>query len=72
MPTRKLIRKREIDGRTRFYFGASADGKKLFIYGAGYEIEVYDAQTFEFRSNIEAPGDMTTNMVMLPASTAAM
>jgi hypothetical protein len=72
MSTRKLIRKREFDGRTRFYFGASADGTKLFIYGAGYQIEVYDAQTFELRSSVEAPGDMTTNMVMLPAiSTAA-
>jgi DNA-binding beta-propeller fold protein YncE len=73
MATRKLIRKREFDGRTRFYFGVSADGTKLFIYGAGYQIEVYDAQTFELRSNVEAPGDMTTNMVALPAtSTAAM
>ena len=66
--TRKLIRKREFDGRTRFYFGVSADGSKLLIYGAGYEVDVYDAQTFEFRSNIAAPGDMTTNMVALPAT----
>jgi hypothetical protein len=71
MATRKLIRKREFDGRTRFYFGVSADGAKLFIYGAGYQIEVYDAQTFELRSNVEAPGDMTTNMVALPANSAA-
>jgi hypothetical protein len=69
MATRKLIRKREFDGRTRFYFGVSADGSKLLIYGAGYEVEVYDAQTFEFRSNVPAPGDMTTNMVALPATT---
>ena len=68
MATRKLIRKREFDGRTRFYFGVSADGSKLLIYGAGYEVDVYDAQTFQFRSNIAAPGDMTTNMVALPAT----
>jgi DNA-binding beta-propeller fold protein YncE len=67
MATRKLIRKREFEGRTRFYFGVSSDGSKLLIYGAGYEVDVYDAQTFEFRSNIAAPGDMTTNMVALPA-----
>ncbi len=73
MATRKLIRKREFDGRTRFYFGVSADGSKLLIYGAGYEVDVYDAQTFEFRSNVPAPGDMTTNMVALPATaTVAM
>jgi WD40 repeat protein len=70
MQTRKLIRKREFGGRTRFYFGASGDGTKLFIYGAGYQIEVYDAQTFELRSNVEVPGDMTTNMVVLPANSA--
>jgi len=31
MATRKLIRKREFDGRTRFYFGVSPDGSKLLI-----------------------------------------
>ena len=71
MQSRKLIRKREFDGRTRFYFSVSADGAKLFVYGAGYQIEVYDAQTFQLRSNIEVPGDMTTNMVILPALSAA-
>jgi WD40 repeat protein len=71
MATRKLIRKREFDGRTRFYFSVSADGTKLFLYGAGFEIEVYDAKTFEFRSNIETPGDMTTNMVMLQATSTS-
>ena len=25
----------------------SADGKKLYMYGAGFEIEVYDAVTFQ-------------------------
>jgi hypothetical protein len=71
MQTRKLIRSREFDGRTRFTLGASADGTKLFIYGAGYEIEVYDAQTFERRSVVEVPGDMTTNMIVLPVASAA-
>jgi len=71
MQTRKLIRKREFGGRTRFYFGASADGTKLFIYGAGYQIEVYDAQTFELRRDVEVPGDITTNMVVLPLAAAA-
>jgi hypothetical protein len=71
MQSRRLIRKREFDGRTRFYFGVSADGAKLFIYGAGYQVEVYDAQTFELRSNVEVPGDITTNMVILPAASAA-
>jgi WD40 repeat protein len=72
MPSRKLIRKREFDGRTRFSFGLSSDGSKIFIYGAGYQIEVYDAHTFELRSDVETPGDMTTNLIVLPAASTAV
>jgi WD40 repeat protein len=71
MWTRKRIRRHEFDGRTRFSFGVSGDGAKLFIYGAGYQIEVYDARTFVLRSNVEVPGDITTNMVVLPVTSAA-
>lgn len=71
IPSRKFIKKREFDGRVRFYFGLSADGTKVFIYGAGYQIEVYDAKTFELRSDIDVPGDITTNMVVLPLAIGA-
>jgi hypothetical protein len=67
--TRKVIKKREFDGRVRFNFGLSADGTKVFIYGAGYQIEVYDAKTFELRSDVDVPGDITTNMVVMPLNT---
>src|SRR5258707_11529398 len=66
IPSRKLLRSGEFDGRTRFSFGLSADGTKLLIYGAGYQITVYDAATFEQRSDIDVLGDMTTNLVVLP------
>jgi hypothetical protein len=72
MTSRKLLRKSEFDGRTRFSFGLSADGSKIFIYGAGFEIQVYDAKTFELRSDVETPGDMTTNMIVLPATSASV
>jgi hypothetical protein len=68
--SRKLIRSREFDGRTRFSFGLSADGTKLLIYGAGYQITVYDAATFEERSDVDVPGDMTTNFVVLPLTSS--
>jgi hypothetical protein len=70
MQTRKRIRKGEFAGRNRFYFGASADGTKLFIYGAGDDVEVYDAQTFELRNTVKVPGDITTNMIVLPVTSA--
>jgi WD40 repeat protein len=68
MKTRKLINKREFDGRNRFSLGLSADGEKIFIYGAGYEIDVYDAKTFQLRSNVVLPGDMTSNIIVMPLS----
>src|SRR6267142_2323619 len=70
MKTRKLINKKEFEGRNRFSFGLSADGTKILIYGAGYEIDVYDAQTFEFRRNIPLPGDMTSNIIVMPGPAA--
>jgi WD40 repeat protein len=73
MKTRKIINKKEFQGRNRFSFGLSADGGKAFIYGAGYEIDVYDAKTFELRNNVVLPGDVTSNIIVmpLPASAAA-
>jgi hypothetical protein len=70
MKTRKLINKKEFEGRNRFSFGLSADGSKILIYGAGYEIDVYDAKTFEFRRNIPLPGDMTSNIIVMPGAAA--
>jgi hypothetical protein len=66
MKTRKLINKKEFEGRNRFSFMLSADGTKIFIYGAGYEIIVYDAKTFEVRNNVTLPGDMTSNVIVMP------
>jgi WD40 repeat protein len=66
MKTRKLINKKEFEGRNRFSFGLSADGTKILIYGAGYDIDVYDTKTFEFRSNVVLPGDLTSNIIVMP------
>lgn len=70
MASRKLINKGEFDGRTRFFFGMSADGKKLLVYGAGYQIAVFDSSNFRLRHEIDVPGDITTNMVVLPVPSA--
>ena len=70
MQSRKLLNRKEFNGRTRFFFGLSADGAKIFVYGAGYQIEVYDAKTFQMRSDIDVPGDITTNMIVLPLANA--
>jgi WD40 repeat protein len=72
MKTRKIINKKEFQGRNRFSFGLSADGAKILIYGAGYEIDVYDAKTFEFHNNVILPGDMTSNIIVMPVKSAAV
>jgi DNA-binding beta-propeller fold protein YncE len=57
----------EVPCRTRFSFGMSADGKKLYIYGAGYDIEVYDAATLKLEHTWDLNNDTTmAGMVVLP------
>jgi hypothetical protein len=41
----------EVPCRTRFTMGISTDGKKLYIYGAGFDIEVYDAATLKYEKS---------------------
>lgn len=72
MKTRKLISKKDFEGRTRFSFMLSADGKKIFIYGAGPEIAVYDAKSFELRNTVTLPGDLTSNIIVMPLPSKAI
>jgi DNA-binding beta-propeller fold protein YncE len=66
LTTTKLARTSEVPCRNRFSFGLSADGKKLYMYGAGYEIDVYDAVTFKHEATWDLQNDMTGSMVVLP------
>lgn len=65
--TRKLMKKQEFEGRTRFMFEISSSGKKLYVYGAGFEVEVFDAQTMKLDKVIDVAADMTTSMLVVPA-----
>ncbi len=66
LTTNKLVRKSEFDGRARFSFAASSTGKDLYIYAAGYQIEVYDSSTLQLRNTIDVNADITTEMIVLP------
>jgi DNA-binding beta-propeller fold protein YncE len=66
IPTGKVIRTQEFDGRARYTFGMSSTGKDLYIYGAGYDIEVYDPATLKMRSVIDLNADQTTGMIVVP------
>lgn len=61
-----VLGKGEFQCRSRFRFGLSGDGRKLYIYGASYDIEVYDAQTFKLERTWDLEKDTTgAGMVIL-------
>ncbi len=60
LPTNTLQAKAEFPCRTRFYFGMSGNGQKLYIYGAGYEIDVYDAKSLKHETTLNLHDDVTT------------
>ena len=55
----KVVDKAEFPCRSRFQFGMSSDGKKLYIYGASYDIEVYDAKTLKWDKTWNLDADAT-------------
>lgn len=55
----RLLDKAEFPCRSRFTFGLSGDGAKLYIYGASYDIEVYDAKTLKHETTWDLGHDTT-------------
>ncbi len=65
--TNRIAKTAEVPCRSRFSFGASTDGKKLYLYGAGFEIEVYDAVTLKYERTWDLNNDVTmAGMIALP------
>jgi len=57
----------EFPCRPRFSFGMSSTGKELYIYGAGFEIEVYDAATLKLKRVTDLKNDVTmAGMIVVP------
>jgi len=57
----------EFPCRRRFYFSMSGDGRKLYIYGAGFDVAVYDAKTLKPAADWELTHDITmSGMVIVP------
>jgi hypothetical protein len=59
LTTSKMTGTSEVTCRSRYSFGMSGDGKKLYIYGAGFEIDVYDAATFKSEGTWDLQNDTT-------------
>lgn len=64
--TNHITQTAEVPCRTRFSFGMAGDGKKLYFYGAGFEIEVYDAATLKHERTWDLNNDVTmAGMIVL-------
>ena len=61
----KVIRKKEFETLPTFRFSVGGDGKKLYLYGAGSTLEIWDAETLESRKLIYLNRDTTTNLITL-------
>lgn len=67
LSTDRLAQRAEVPCRTRFTLGISANGKKLYIYGAGFDIEVYDAATLKYEKTWDLNNDVTyAGIVVVP------
>lgn len=66
MDTMTLVDKAEFHCRSRFTLGMSDSGEKLYIYGASYDIEVYDAKTLKLDKTWDLGADATmAGMIIL-------
>lgn len=61
----KALDKAEFQCRRRFYFGISGDGRKLYIYGAGFDVAVYDANTLKPAGDWELTHDITMSGMVI-------
>jgi DNA-binding beta-propeller fold protein YncE len=67
LASNRISQTAEVPCRTRFSFGMSTDGKKLYLYGAGFEIEVYDAATLKYERTWDLNNDVTmAGLIALP------
>ncbi len=71
MDTRKLVRRSEFPAPISFDFALSGDGKQIYIHGSTARIDVYDTATLELKKTIELNTDLTTDLVIVPAGSAA-
>jgi DNA-binding beta-propeller fold protein YncE len=65
MQTHQVTKTQAFESRPTFKFGISSDGKKLYLYGSGSTLEVFDAATLTSRKLMYLNRDITTNLVTL-------
>lgn len=67
MSANALQQKAEFPCKSRFTFGMSGNGRKLYMYGASFEIDVYDAKSLKFERTWDLQNDITgAGMIITP------
>jgi hypothetical protein len=67
IPSKTLKAREDFACNSRFYFSSSYDGKDLLIFGAGFQIFVYDAATLKLKKTINLGNDVTMSGMIVTA-----
>jgi hypothetical protein len=70
LETHQVVKTEPFESRPTFNFGLSSDGKKLYLYGSGSSLEIFDAETLKSRKLLRLNKDLTTDLVTLARRTA--
>jgi DNA-binding beta-propeller fold protein YncE len=65
LQSHQVIKTQPFESRPTFRFGISSDGMKLYLYGSGSTLEIFDAATLTSRKVMYLNRDITTNLVIL-------
>jgi hypothetical protein len=65
LQSHQVIKTQPFESRPTFRFGIGSDGKKLYLYGSGSTLEIFDASTLASLKLIYLNKDITTNLVTL-------
>jgi hypothetical protein len=71
LQTHRVINKAPLEARTTFSFGISGDGNKLYLYGAGSTLEIFNAHTLKSEKLLFLNKDLTTRIVTLARASDA-
>ncbi len=66
-----LKARQDFECNSRFSFSNSYDGKDLLIYGAGFQIGVYDATTLKLKRTVDLGYDVTMSGMVVTAPEAS-
>ena len=68
IPSRTVKAREDFPCNSRFTFSNSYNGNDLLIFGAGFEIQVYDASTMKLRKTVNLGVDVTmSGMIIVPS-----